>query len=130
MIYHTPVSSSSPAVGSKSYVRWPNKSLDDLESELEGLRGRGESDSVTLGVSSGGQLVSHQPEGEDSATPVTLAQLSRALDEIGEREPWVMDRNGVSIYKNEAGVHVDVVSFAGFILKDDGGIASRSVNPW
>ncbi len=129
MIHHTPISPSSPASGSKSYIRWSDKSLDDLGRDLDSLRQQGQSDSVRLGVAPDGHLVAHQ-DGADNALPLTVAQFDKALDEIGDREHWVMDRDGVSIYENGAGVHVDVVSYAGFILKDDGGIASRSVNPW
>lgn len=131
MISFQPTSPSSPAAGSRSYVRWDDRSLDDLGQDLAQLKSGGQQDSVQLGAAPDGRLVPHQEDGSDYAVPVTLGQLSKALDEIERRDDWMTDRDGVSLYEDRNGaVHLDVINFGGFLLKDDGGIASRSVNPW
>ncbi len=131
MIRFHPVNSTGPAAGGGSYIRWENRSLQDLKQDIEGLRAAGQDDSVQLGATKDGALVVPSSTKEVHQTPVTLGQLLTTLEAVEKSDAWVTDRQGVSLYEDKNGkVHLDVVNFAGYLLKDDGGIASRSVNPW
>lgn len=127
MISTRPLDPHSAAGGSRPYVRLPQTSLDQLQEQADGLVRGGAQDSCNLSVNERGLNV----DGDGPVLPLKLGALQKALGEIEDRQGWLTDRPGVSIYQDvHKRPHIDVINFGGFILAGDGRIESSSINAW